>query len=369
YCSAGHPPPLVLDPEGGSRFLEPSGQGPVGTARQRAVIDGDLALGHVLLLYTDGIVERPGTNATAGTVELLQMASEAVADRLMPVFSAASPVDRATTQTLERLTRYTGSSDDITLLALERRPRPEPLHLEVDSRPSPGADGRAAVRNWFRPGQLDATSGEVLDQIVTELCDNAAEHAYLGTAGPIAVDVALSQDGVATITVSDRGRWRPPSEPSTSRGLGLAIVQHLADTTVVDPSKDGTTVTVELRPWKQAQGMEPRPPTQADSLFDVYVEHAPARSILYVRGVVDTSVTGELEAQLELSTTPGAPDLTIDLEDVTMLSSAAIHAIRTSLDSARRTGVEVDIECRPGSLAHQILALAAIPTTWPRSRP
>lgn len=93
------------------------------------------------------------------------------------------------------------------------------------------------------------------------------------------------------------------------------------------------------------------------------------RSILHVSGPVDNDALDELTAQLELSTTPGAPDLTIDLNHVTVLSSAAIHRIRASLDTARAAGVAVSLACRPGTLAHHVLTLAALPTNHDPAEP
>lgn len=362
YCSAAHPPPLIVDPTGESYYLDPSGEGPLGEGGRRRAVRGVLAMDQVLLMYSDGIIERPTMSASAGTVELRQYATDAVADRLMPAFSRARAVDRATTQTLERATRYTGSNDDITLLAIQRCPRLNPLHVELRTDMPYGTRLRAAVRNWFRPDQADHHALAHIDEIVAELCDNAAQHAYGSDGGPITVDVILRDDGVAVASVTDRGRWRPPPQPNTGRGLGFAIVQHLSLRTTVDTDESGTTVTTEFRPWKQSHSSTSSPPTQPNELFDVYIEQRPEQTILTVRGPLDANGLTEFDSQLALCTAPGTPDLTIDLDQVTLLSSAAIHTIRQALQRADTAGIGVRINCAPGTIAHQVLTLAAIPT-------
>jgi serine phosphatase RsbU (regulator of sigma subunit) len=59
YCRAGHPPPLIVGPEG-ARWLDASG-GPVlgiDPDVERTNTTTTLAADEVLLMYTDGLVER-----------------------------------------------------------------------------------------------------------------------------------------------------------------------------------------------------------------------------------------------------------------------------------------------------------------------
>src|SRR5262249_53910567 len=119
YCTAGHPPPLVLPVDGDARYLPASGGGPLGVGSAFPTSGARLAAGEMLLLCTDGILERPGRELSASTVELARVAANVAADRVFRGDSS-SPVDRLATQTLELLTRETGHTDDITLLAAQR---------------------------------------------------------------------------------------------------------------------------------------------------------------------------------------------------------------------------------------------------------
>ena len=60
-ASAGHPPPLVLDPEGRPTFVEAPAGSPLGVARYAAYEESVTTLDpwSAVLLYTDGLVEGP----------------------------------------------------------------------------------------------------------------------------------------------------------------------------------------------------------------------------------------------------------------------------------------------------------------------
>ncbi|MFE3637096.1 SpoIIE family protein phosphatase [Streptomyces sp. NPDC059168] len=114
WTSAGHPPPLLLTPDGGAQYLE-AGQGLLlgthlgGTHRPTAA--HPMPPGSTLLLYTDGLIELPGSDLDSGFGRLrrhaLALAHEPL-DTLCDRLSARMPP---------------GSTDDIALLAL-RLPGP-----------------------------------------------------------------------------------------------------------------------------------------------------------------------------------------------------------------------------------------------------
>ena len=68
YVRAGHPPPLLRGPGGSVRQLEGRGSPPLGVLHEPSFRSNSLELepGSTLLLYTDGLIERPPEGITAG---------------------------------------------------------------------------------------------------------------------------------------------------------------------------------------------------------------------------------------------------------------------------------------------------------------
>jgi PAS domain S-box-containing protein len=110
WTSAGHPPPLLLPPGGHAQYLE-AGQGlilgaPVDTGVGRPDATHPLPPGSTLLLYTDGLVEIPGSDLDTGLDRLRRHA----------LALAHAPLDTLCDQLLARMPP--GSTDDVALLAL-----------------------------------------------------------------------------------------------------------------------------------------------------------------------------------------------------------------------------------------------------------
>jgi PAS domain S-box-containing protein len=96
YVSAGHPPPLVRDPEGEVSTLEGGGRPPIGIGWQGSAEPGSFTLerGSTLLLYTDGLVERRAAGVGPGLAELrdalasapddAEQCADAIVERVAP---------------------------------------------------------------------------------------------------------------------------------------------------------------------------------------------------------------------------------------------------------------------------------------------
>jgi PAS domain S-box-containing protein len=115
WTSAGHPPPLLLTPDGQAQYLE-AGQGlllgaPPGTGGRRPSAAQSLPPGSTLLLYTDGLIEIPGSDLDTGLARLRRHA----------LALAHEPLDTLCDQLPARMPP--GSTDDVALLAL-RLPSP-----------------------------------------------------------------------------------------------------------------------------------------------------------------------------------------------------------------------------------------------------
>jgi serine phosphatase RsbU (regulator of sigma subunit) len=78
YSSAGHPPALLIDPEGAPRFLEAAGSLPLAVVDDlvRPEVDVALSPGSTLLLYTDGLIERRHEVLDEGMARAAQVLAE-----------------------------------------------------------------------------------------------------------------------------------------------------------------------------------------------------------------------------------------------------------------------------------------------------
>jgi PAS domain S-box-containing protein len=72
YVVAGHPPPLVREPDGEVRELDERGRPPVGVGLRHSsqTAHCTLAPGSMLLLYTDGLIERRAQGLAPGLAQL-----------------------------------------------------------------------------------------------------------------------------------------------------------------------------------------------------------------------------------------------------------------------------------------------------------
>ncbi len=82
YALAGHPPPLLIRADGSANYLE-GGRSPllgVPPVSPRAEAEVTLAPGDVLVVYTDGLVERPEASIDEGMAALAKRAAGLVGD-------------------------------------------------------------------------------------------------------------------------------------------------------------------------------------------------------------------------------------------------------------------------------------------------
>ena len=210
YCTAGHPPPLLVTADATSRYLEPSGAGPLGSGTGYPVRTEFLGVGDSVLMYTDGLIERPGRPLGASTAEFAELAANiAGGQRGFVIESSLRPIDRLCSETLELLLRSTGYSDDVTLLAAQRRTPPAPLSMTLDATIHAARAVRTRLRQWL--SEIGADADDISDVVhaISEFVENAVEHGY-PTEVPdgVVVEASLSGDGDLHVSVIDRGRWK-----------------------------------------------------------------------------------------------------------------------------------------------------------------
>jgi anti-sigma regulatory factor (Ser/Thr protein kinase) len=231
--SAGHPPALLIDPAGGAQFLDVDGGVALG-ATQASTYRSErfgLSAGTTLFAYTDGLVERRGESLDAGL------------ERLRTIAQGAIGADALCSAVLDGLVRD-APADDVAFIAARVPPVGDRLSTRWPAAPSSLATIRSVLRRWL--AGLGADDDEAYDIVVAcqEACANAIEHAYGPGRAEIGVD-ATHAAGTVTVTVRDRGRWRPPR--GENRGRGLELMGVLMDTVDVRHDVGGTAVELTRR--------------------------------------------------------------------------------------------------------------------------
>jgi anti-sigma regulatory factor (Ser/Thr protein kinase)/putative methionine-R-sulfoxide reductase with GAF domain len=233
YATAGHLPPLIIS-DGAARALEVTPAPPLGAFPYGRCPEHELSLhsGDMLMLYTDGLVERRGIPLTAGI--------EALGDA---VRGAASP-EAACALAVAGLVPLEGLRDDLAIVSLQNTAVPAELHLMLPAEPRTLSQVRRILRRWL--AERGADEGDVAEMTiaVSEACANAIEHAY--SPSPATFELhGWAHEGEITITVRDKGHWRAPR--GQNRGRGLSIIVAAMDDVQIDRTSEGTEVVMKRR--------------------------------------------------------------------------------------------------------------------------
>jgi PAS domain S-box-containing protein len=238
WVNAGHPPPLVMS-RGEVRFLEGQASVPLGVLPFPTYeeVTSRLEPGDALLLYTDGLVERPGDHLDHG-LELLRAT----------VRDAPDDPQGLLDHLLATLVPSGGAADDVALLTLFNLPVPEEFSAEFPAEPESLAPIRSMLRRWLAHAGADDLEIAEITTACGEAATNAIEHA--GTSNGARFEVSGQREGTEIhITVHDHGSWR--SERDDDHGRGLDLMRTLMDTVAVQPGEQGTTVSLRRRLGKR----------------------------------------------------------------------------------------------------------------------
>ena len=382
YTTCGHPPPLVIGVNGKARYLQGTGTGPLGTGSPPVLASSTLAPGELVLLYSDGLVERPDRTMTEGMGELAVVAADAAANRALADGSNKhgpnkhgpnehradqGAAERVCQLSVEVLTR-TGHTDDITALAAQWLADPvPPLQLALPSARSSLTTARDAFADWL--SRLDATADdwEALHLAMVEMVTNAIEHAYPREApGIIELDATLGRDGSVTCLITDHGTWRPPDPADADRGHGLMVAGHVVDKLLVShPASGGTTVTLRHRLRRPAmlasghQGEQAAYPAEPPFTVDTSIAAGSTARAL-VGGPVDIGTADLLARRLLSVSRGGTVPLVADLTGVTQLASAGVRVLYEVSEQLTVHGQELTLVTVRGSAAHLVLELVRL---------
>jgi len=234
-ASAGHLPPLLVSPDGGSQFLDVSpspplgiGAGPIQT-RVFKIRDGSL-----LVLYTDGLVERRASDIDEGLTRLR--------DTFGPG-SASRPLEDLCKATLAGVYADHQRDDIAVLIARLHRLAPDQhVTWKLASELTSARRARMLVRRRLRRWGL-AELIPTAELLASELVTNAVRYAQ----GSIAL--RLVREGGIVCEVLDESAALPRlrhASDEDERGRGLQVVSQLAQHWGARRTPSGKVVWCEL---------------------------------------------------------------------------------------------------------------------------
>ena len=225
---AGHPRPIAIS-AGRARLLPVESAPPLGLGRgsypESTVV---LEPGTTLVLYTDGLIDRPDLPIDEGIDRLLR-AAEGNADAEMT---------RICDGILSAMVQGE-ASDDIALLAMRLLAVEDgELRLRIPAEPDALRQVRRRLRRWLEGA--DAPD-DVRDDVVvatSEAVSNSIRHAYGPASAWVEIEAELD-DGQVEVVVRDSGTWRPPRGEG---GRGIDLMQACMASVDIEHGSDGTVV-------------------------------------------------------------------------------------------------------------------------------
>src|SRR4051794_6713040 len=137
--SAGHIPPLVVEPDGAARFAAVEGDPPLGVSRTATYAEHRIEIrdGATVVLVTDGAVEVRGEPLDAGLERLRALAERERDADVLSGAVARGDVTRA------------APTDDLAILAARVSPLPDRLRTSWPADPEALARMRHLLRRWL----------------------------------------------------------------------------------------------------------------------------------------------------------------------------------------------------------------------------
>jgi len=232
YSSAGHPPPIMVHPDGTTVQLDDGHGLPLALRPDwpRPETHVTMPPRATLLLYTDGLVERRGRSIDDG----MTRAADLIQD------GRSQSLDDVADQLMFRLEPGGGYSDDVAIL-LYRQPAPMEMKFSADVNHL--APSRAALRSWLT--QAGVEPDQIQDVLIAagEAVANAIEHGYRDRPeGSVSLRATAVVDALQ-VTVIDGGSWKTPRvDPASNRGRGITLMRGLMEDFTIHSNDAGTIV-------------------------------------------------------------------------------------------------------------------------------
>ena len=231
---AGHPPPALVTPDGGVRFVDLPAGPPLGLGGLPfEAAEVQLEENSLLALYTDGLIEAPGHDIEVG-IALLRKA-----------LSGPSAAPEETCERVLRTLLTGGPADDDVVLLLARTAVLDAGKVRTwQLPPDPAAVARARKMAGEQLAEWGLTEAEFATElIVSELVTNALRY------GGAPIELRLIRDSALICEVSDGSSTAPHLRRARvfdEGGRGLLLVAQLAERWGSRQTATGKTIWAEL---------------------------------------------------------------------------------------------------------------------------
>ncbi len=262
YSSAGHPPVVVVEPDGTVTRLDGAQGLPFCALASGSRPEASLSLtpGALVVLYSDGLIERRSSpiddrlaqlEDLVGTVAAYPLA--VIADRLVADMTLTGDVE-----------------DDIVVVCC----RFAPVESVLDRRFGADVDELAVIRSELRRW-LTSHDLEYDDVLIAvgEACANAVQHAY-GNEEAGEIELELAHHGYyLSVSVTDYGTWQRSRNERMYGGRGTSIMRSLATYFHRETGPHGTTLTMTLPAVRsESADCQPRVPAGVAGLEQAHLD-------------------------------------------------------------------------------------------------
>ena len=238
YSNAGHMPAVLAwsDPAQ-TTLLTDASSVPLAVRRRepRPQASRVLPPGSMLMLFTDGLVERKHQSIDDGIARAAALLAKTV----------KLPLNAVPGAIVDQLAPASGYDDDVAMV-IYRRP-PAPFRTERAATADKLADIRHELAAWLRAADVPEPLVADIVLVVNEACTNCVEHAYRGRRAGTMVLQAEFAGGEVRARVTDTGSWKKPAAHPSSGGRGVVLMRAFTDEMHIDSSPSGTTARMIFR--------------------------------------------------------------------------------------------------------------------------